>query len=112
MPRTDTETVRDWEGKTVMGQDKLSVLQPNVDEKVSKKEREEDLAQGSDGRTANLTLISILLGVIMAALLAGLPHGATTFAISVVSLDHGETARVVAVALLAILLWLEYTWNT
>jgi hypothetical protein len=59
-----------------------------------------------------LTLISILLGVILAALLAGLPHGAPGFALSVTTTDLGVAARAVTVAVLAILLWLEYTWNT
>lgn len=82
------------------------------DDSQNEADSADDLAKGSDARSAQLTLISILLGVILAALLAGLPHGATTFALTAVTLDLGEAARVVTVLLLGILLWLEYTWNT
>lgn len=70
-----------------------------------------DPANTSDARTAQFTLISILLGVILAALLDGLPRGASTFALSVFALDPGICVRVVVVLLVAALLWLEYTWS-
>ena len=84
----------------------------NTQNSLNETDSADDLATGSDARSAQLTLISILLGVILAALFTGLPHGAATFALTVVTLDLGEAARVVTVLLLAILLWLEYTWNT
>lgn len=70
-----------------------------------------DPAYKSDARTAQFTLISILLGIILAALLDGLPRGASTFALSVFALDPGICVRVVVVLLVAALLWLEYTWG-
>lgn len=74
-------------------------------------EEQYNLANSSDARTAQFTLISILLGIILAALLTGLPRGANTFAINLISFGLGVCLRALAVVLMAALLWLEYTWG-
>lgn len=70
-----------------------------------------NLADSADARTAQFTLISILLGVILASLLTGLPRGANAFAINLVSYDPGVCLRALTVVIMAAVLWLEYTWG-
>lgn len=77
----------------------------------SSEESKRNVADSSDARTAQFTLISILLGIVLAALLDGLPRGASSFAVSMFASEPGMLIRVLAVVLMAVLLWLEYTWG-
>jgi hypothetical protein len=79
--------------------------------RTATQQQNSNLADSSDARTAQFTLISILLGVILAALLIGLPRGANTFAINLFSYEPGVNLRALAVVLMAAVLWLEYTWG-
>lgn len=71
----------------------------------------QDLAASSAAHTAQLTLISILLGVVMQALLTGLPvpinFVSTLLTQQYLSVDF----RVLATFLAAIDLWIKYSWG-
>jgi hypothetical protein len=69
------------------------------------------LMQGLEGRTARLTLISVLLGAMVGAIVAALPPSPAAFATSVL---NGERLlldlQVVAMLLLVFIVWLEFSW--
>lgn len=67
---------------------------------------------GPDGRTARVTLTSILLGAIVAAIVSALPPTPTTFVTTVLRGDHLLIDfRVLALLLTAFNMWLQYSWS-
>jgi hypothetical protein len=71
-----------------------------------------NLMYGPEGRTARLTLISVLLGAMLGALVAVLPPTPTIFVTTVLTPDHLLLdLQVVAVLLTMFDVWIESTWN-
>jgi hypothetical protein len=69
------------------------------------------LMHGSEGRTARLTLVSVLLGAMVGAIVAALPPTATAFATSILSSDHLLLdLQVLAMLFLVFIVWLEFSW--
>jgi hypothetical protein len=71
-----------------------------------------NLMRGPEGRTARLTLISVLLGAMLGAIVAVLPPTPTIFVTTVLTPDHLLLdLQVLAVLLTVFDLWIEFTWN-
>jgi hypothetical protein len=71
-----------------------------------------NLMHGPEGRTSRLTLISVLLGAMVGALIAVLPPNPTVFVTTVLSPDHLLIdLQVLAVLLTVFDVWIESTWN-
>lgn len=71
-----------------------------------------NLMHSSEGRTARLTLISVLLGAMLGALIAVLPPNPTIFVTTVLTPDHLLIdLQIVALLLTVFDIWIEFTWN-
>lgn len=71
-----------------------------------------DPRSGPDGRTARVTLTSILLGAIVAALVSALPPTPAAFVTNVLRADHLLVdLRVIVLLVAAFNMWLQYSWS-
>jgi hypothetical protein len=71
-----------------------------------------DLMRGSEGRTARLTFISVLLGAMVGAIVAALPPTPSTFATTVLAADHLLVDLQVLVMLLIVFnIWIAFSWS-
>ena len=72
-----------------------------------------NLMRGPEGRTARLTVISVLLGAMVAAIVAGLPPTPAVFARSLLTGDHLVIdLQVLAMLLFVFDMWITFSWAT